>query len=125
MAARTAAAAAAALAVPSTSVRLSSGRAPRDSFRSGGCAQVGSRSSSLRGAGVVCPSNVTKITQRTRKVVVSPRNVSDSPVVGETCLDPDASRVRLSLLHDFFRLGFLPVSIYLLNVSRVYCYYFC
>ena len=78
------------------SVRLANGKAARGSFVFGGCAQVGSSSSSLKGTGVAAiSSNVSSRRQQPRKVVVSPRNVSDSPVVGEACLDPDASRVRL------------------------------
>lgn len=81
-----------------TSARLSNGSTtPRGGgFAKRGSALVGSNSSSLRGARLAVSSSYSSASaraQRPRKGVVSPRNVSDSPVVGEACLDPDASRV--------------------------------
>lgn len=94
-AALAAVAAAAASTAAASPARLSVERTTRGAFVSGGNAQLGSSSSSLRGTGVaLSSSNVTLRRQRHRKVVVSPRNVSDSPVSVEACLDPDASRVR-------------------------------
>jgi hypothetical protein len=85
----------AASAATAASARLSSGSAARGSFAPGGCAQVGSSSSSWRGTEVAATTSFfTRRQQHRKPVVVSPRNVSDSPVVAEACLDPDASRVR-------------------------------
>ena len=66
--------------------------------RSSGNAQnLGSMSSSLRGSSITFPScNLSsnlKHQQRKNSVVVSPRAVSDSPVVADALLNPDASRV--------------------------------
>ncbi|XP_024381211.1 glucose-1-phosphate adenylyltransferase small subunit, chloroplastic/amyloplastic [Physcomitrium patens] len=98
-AALAAVAAAAASTAAASPARLSVERTTRGAFVSGGNAQLGSSSSSLRGTGVaLSSSNVTLRRQRHRKVVVSPRNVSDSPVSVEACLDPDASRSVLGII---------------------------
>jgi uncharacterized protein len=56
--------------------------------------QLGSRTSSLRGTGVAS-TNSMRCQRSSRSIgVVSPRAVSDSQSPGDTCLDPDASRVR-------------------------------
>ncbi|XP_024389300.1 glucose-1-phosphate adenylyltransferase small subunit, chloroplastic/amyloplastic [Physcomitrium patens] len=86
-----------------TSARLSNGSTtPRGGgFAKRGSALVGSNSSSLRGARLAVSSSYSSASaraQRPRKGVVSPRNVSDSPVVGEACLDPDASRSVLGII---------------------------
>ncbi len=64
------------------------------SFVTGACLQLGSRTSSLRGTGVAS-TNSMRCQRSSRSIgVVSPRAVSDSQSPGDTCLDPDASRVR-------------------------------
>lgn len=71
----------------------------RSSFVTGGCSQLSSGFSSLRGTGVACNSlNANLRKQPARSIVVSPRAVSDSQSVGEAMLDPDASRVSLSCM---------------------------
>ncbi|CAM6046029.1 unnamed protein product [Sphagnum compactum] len=72
------------------------------SFVTGGCLQLGSRASSLRGTGVVTCRTISSVSgqQRSRSVggVVSPRAVSDSQTVRDACLDPDASRSVLGII---------------------------
>jgi glucose-1-phosphate adenylyltransferase len=72
------------------------------SFVTGGCLQLGSRASSLRGTGVVTCTTISSVSgqQRSRSVggVVSPRAVSDSQTVRDACLDPDASRSVLGII---------------------------
>lgn len=89
-----AAALAAAGAASTSSVAATATR----NVRSNGNAQnLGSMSSSLRGNSITFPScNLSsnlKHQQRKNSVVVSPRAVSDSPVVADALLNPDASRV--------------------------------
>jgi hypothetical protein len=82
------------------------------SFVTGGCLQLGSRASSLRGTGVVTCTTISSVSgqQRSRSVggVVSPRAVSDSQTVRDACLDPDASRVSRSV--DAVLLSLIPPS---------------
>jgi glucose-1-phosphate adenylyltransferase len=85
-----------------TSSRSSSMVTGNGSFVTGGCLQLGSRASSLRGTGVVTCTTISSVSgqQRSRSVggVVSPRAVSDSQTVRDTCLDPDASRSVLGII---------------------------
>jgi len=76
--------------------------ATRNGRSSGNAQNLGSMSSSLRGNSITFPScnrsSNLKHQQRKNSVVVSPRAVSDSPVVADALLNPDASRSVLGII---------------------------
>lgn len=95
------AAALAATGAASTS-SVAAAAATKNARSSGNAQNLGSMSSSLRGNHITFPScNLSshlKHQQRKNIAVVSPRAVSDSPVVADALLNPDASRVSSLML---------------------------